>query len=73
MAAASESVFFTMDEKNLARAWLDCAHVGQEILAIRMGREPIELDDLRSARSGYAENRDDVPPFDEFAPEVCSA
>ena len=34
-----------------------------------MGREPVELDDLGPARSGHAENRDDIPPFDKFAPE----
>src|SRR5437868_117794 len=58
-----------MDEKNLTRAWFDCAHVGQEILAIRMGREPVELDDLNPARGGHTENRHDIPPLDNFAPE----
>ena len=62
-------LFFTMDEKNLIWSRVDGPHVGQEILAIRMGREPVELDDLRPARSGYAENRHDIPPFDQFASE----
>src|SRR4249920_2573944 len=62
-------LFFTMDEKNLTRTWPDCAHVGQEIPAIRMGREPVELDDLRPARSRHAENRHDIPPLDKFASE----
>ena len=62
-------LFFTMDEKNLTWAWPDCPHVGQEVLVIRMGREPVELDDLGPARSGHAENRDDIPPFDKFVPE----
>src|SRR6266850_3589564 len=50
-------LFFAMDEKNLTRAQPDCAHVSQEILTIRMGREPVQLDDLRPARGGHAENR----------------
>ena len=62
-------LLFTMDKKNLTRAWLDCAYVGQEIVSIRMGREPVEFDDLCPARSRYAENRDDIPPFDKFASE----
>src|SRR6478752_2081449 len=62
-------LLFTMDKKNLTRAWPDCAYVVQEIVAISMGREPVEFDDLCPARSRYAENRDDIPPFDKFAPE----
>src|SRR5260370_42249803 len=62
-------LFFTMDEKNLTWAWPDCPHVGQEVLAIRMGREPVELDDLGPARSGHAENLDNTPPFGKFAPK----
>jgi hypothetical protein len=62
-------LFFTMDEKNLTGAWPHCAHIGQKILAIRMGREPVELDDLRLTLSGYTENRHDIPSFDQFAAE----
>ena len=43
---------FTMDKENLIWSRGDCPHVGQEILAIRMGREPIELDNLRPPWSG---------------------
>ena len=65
--------FFTMDEENLIWSRADCTDVGQEILAIRMGREPVEFDDLRPARSGYTENRDDIPPSTSLRPRVCSA
>ena len=34
-----------------------------------MGREPVQLDDLRPARGGHAENQHDIPPFDKFASE----
>ena len=30
-------LFFTMDEENLARQWIDGSHVSQEIVTIRMG------------------------------------
>src|SRR6478609_320123 len=60
---------FTMDKKNLTRGWPDCAYVIQEIVAIRMGREPVEFDDLWPAPSRYAEHRDNIPPFDKFASE----
>src|SRR4029077_5267999 len=62
-------LFFTMDEKNLNWRRVDCPHVGKEIMALRVGREPVELYDLPPPWSGHAENRHDIPSFDEFAPE----
>ena len=62
-------LLFAMNEKNLTGGRSDGPHVGQEILTIRMGREPIEFDDLRPPWSGDTENRNDIPSFDKFTPK----
>ena len=61
--------FFPMDDKDFAGERIDGADIGQEIVAIGMGRKSVEFHDLRSPFRRDPEDRHHVPAFDELAPQ----
>ena len=59
--------FFSMDHEHLLGCGRDGPYIGQQIVPVRMGRQPVKDDHLSAAWRRDAEYRDDIPSFDQSA------